>query len=480
MLNNTRRQLLLNAFRLFDVGLMILAFMAGALATLHQSRGVDFDTFFSMRVKIQNFAIFSLFIITWQLIFRLSGLYASRRLGDRRGEVIDVIKATSLGTFVILAGASLFRIAMVTPLFLVVFWLSSTCLAISSRLVLRATLTVLRRRGRNLRDIVIVGTNHRALEFARKLVSRPELGYRIIGFVDKGWHDGEGFRTTGHTLASDFDNFLCFLRNSVVDEVVVALPFRSMHEEASRIAALCEEQGVPVHVLSNVLNLQKAHLSADEFEGGALITHVTGSVEGWPVLLKFIADFTISLILIAFLSPVMLGVMILIKLTSPGPILFIQRRVGLKKRRFNLYKFRTMVVDAEMRMREIEHLNEVSGPVFKIKNDPRITPIGRFLRKTSLDELPQLFNVLAGQMSLVGPRPLPVRDYEGFSEDWHRRRFSVKPGITGLWQVQGRSSISFEKWMELDLQYIDKWSLWLDLQILMQTIPAVLRGTGAA
>jgi lipopolysaccharide/colanic/teichoic acid biosynthesis glycosyltransferase len=172
-------------------------------------------------------------------------------------------------------------------------------------------------------------------------------------------------------------------------------------------------------------------------------------------------------------------VIVLIKFTSPGPVFFSQRRVGLNKRRFNLYKFRTMVVDAEKQMREIEHLNEASGPVFKIKNDPRITPLGRFLRKTSLDELPQLFNVLAGHMSLVGPRPLPVRDYEGFNEDWQRRRFSVKPGITCLWQVQGRSSISFEKWMELDLQYIDKWSLWLDFQILLQTIPAVLRGSGA-
>jgi len=139
-----------------------------------------------------------------------------------------------------------------------------------------------------------------------------------------------------------------------------------------------------------------------------------------------------------------------------------------------------MVVDAEKRMKEIEHLNEVTGPVFKIKNDPRITPLGRILRKTSIDELPQLFNVLKGDMSLVGPRPLPIRDYEGFNEDWQRRRFSVRPGITCLWQIGGRSSISFEKWMELDLQYIDKWSLKLDLEILVKTIPAVLRGSGAA
>jgi exopolysaccharide biosynthesis polyprenyl glycosylphosphotransferase len=476
-MNNTRRQLLLSAFRVFDVGLMLLAFMAGTLATI-QSRSIDFTSFFSLRVKIQNFAIFFLFIIVWQSIFRLSGLYVSRRLSDRRSEVIDVIKATSLGTFVILIGASIFRITMVTPLFLVVFWLVSTGIAVSSRLLLRVSLAALRKRGRNLRDIVIVGTNRRALEFARGLVARPELGYRIIGFVDQDWHGGEGFRGTGHTLASDFCNFPRFLRNSVVDEVVMALPFRSMHEEASRIAALCEEQGVPVHVLSNVLNLQKAHSSAAEFEGSPVITHAA-SREGWQVVLKFMFDFTISLVLIALLLPLMLVVAILIKLTSPGPVFFIQRRVGLNKRRFNLYKFRTMVVDAEKRMGEIEHLNEASGPVFKIKKDPRITPIGLLLRKTSLDELPQFFNVLAGQMSLVGPRPLPVRDYEGFNEDWQRRRFSVKPGITCLWQVQGRSAISFEKWMELDLQYIDKWSLWLDFQILLQTIPAVLRGSGA-
>jgi lipopolysaccharide/colanic/teichoic acid biosynthesis glycosyltransferase len=191
-------------------------------------------------------------------------------------------------------------------------------------------------------------------------------------------------------------------------------------------------------------------------------------------------DLTISFILIALLSPVLLVVVIVIKLTSPGPVLFVQKRLGLNKRHFNVYKFRTMVVGAEKRMREIEHLNEVNGPVFKIKNDPRITQIGGFLRKTSIDELPQLFNVLKGDMSLVGPRPLPARDYEGFNQDWQRRRFSVRPGITCLWQVGGRSSIPFEKWMELDLQYIDKWSLRLDLEILLRTIPAVFRGSGAA
>jgi lipopolysaccharide/colanic/teichoic acid biosynthesis glycosyltransferase len=168
-----------------------------------------------------------------------------------------------------------------------------------------------------------------------------------------------------------------------------------------------------------------------------------------------------------------------IKLTSPGPVFFVQERIGINKRRFRVYKFRTMVPDAEKKQAELESLNEVSGPVFKIKKDPRITPIGRILRKLSIDEVPQLFNVLKGDMSLVGPRPLPIRDYNGFSEDWHRRRFSVRPGITCLWQINGRGSIPFEKWMELDMEYIDKWSLWLDLKILAKTFPSVLRGSGA-
>jgi lipopolysaccharide/colanic/teichoic acid biosynthesis glycosyltransferase len=164
-------------------------------------------------------------------------------------------------------------------------------------------------------------------------------------------------------------------------------------------------------------------------------------------------------------------------------VFFVQKRIGLNKRVFHIYKFRTMVADAEKKLRDVEHLNEVSGPVFKIKNDPRITPIGKFLRKTSIDELPQLFNILNGDMSLVGPRPLQLRDYELLTEageDWQRCRFSVRPGITCLWQVSGRSSLPFHKWMELDLQYVRNWSLWLDVQILAKTIPAVFRGIGAA
>ena len=479
-MSNARRRLLLNAFKLFDLGLMVSVFLVAALAVPHSGRHVKAAEFFSTQVKIQNVAIFSLLVLAWHIIFSLAGLYRSRRLSDRWKELIDVTKATFLGTLVVLVGASVFRIAMVTPRFLMVFLVVGTSAAVASRLVLRAALAFIRKRGRNLRNVIIVGTNGRALEFAQRVASHPDLGYRIVGFVDRDWDGIEEFRRSGHVLACDFSTFPDFLRSREVDEVVMALPVRSLHEEGSRIAALCEEQGINLRLLTNIFNLKTTLSAAEDVHGYPLIMHYMSSIEGWPVFLKQFFDIMISSLVILLLCPVLLVVAILIKLTSPGPVLFVQKRLGLNKRRFDVYKFRTMVVDAEARLPDLEHLNEVSGPVFKIKNDPRITRIGRFLRKTSIDELPQLFNVLRGEMSLVGPRPLPVRDYEGFNEDRQRRRFSAKPGITCLWQIRGRSSIPFEQWMELDLQYIDKWSLWLDLEILMRTIPAVLKGSGAA
>jgi exopolysaccharide biosynthesis polyprenyl glycosylphosphotransferase len=211
-----------------------------------------------------------------------------------------------------------------------------------------------------------------------------------------------------------------------------------------------------------------------------VVTVYTGSPDGWQHLFKRALDVSVSLVAMLLLSPLFLLAVLIVKITSRGPSFFVQERVGLNKRRFRLYKFRTMVADAAERQQEIEHLNEACGPVFKIRNDPRLTPMGKFLRKTSIDELPQLFNVLKGDMSLVGPRPLPVRDYQGFDQDWQRRRFSVRPGITCLWQINGRSTVPFEKWMELDMEYIDHWSLGLDFEILAKTIPAVVKGAGAA
>jgi exopolysaccharide biosynthesis polyprenyl glycosylphosphotransferase len=474
-----RRQVLLNTLKLFDLVMMVFAFAVATLVASHAA-AASLEEFLAIRVKIQNFVIFVALLFAWHLIFSMCGLYASRRLSSRQDEMLDLVKAVSTATGVIFVGRLLFHITLTTPKFLLAFWAVGILTAVLSRAVMRLFLAQVRLHGRNLRDMLIVGTNARGLQFARKISENAALGYRIVGFVDKDWSGLGEFETSGFHRVADFDGLPSFLRKNVVDEVVIALPMRSMHSEASEVAALCEEQGILIRFASSLFDMKVARKRVEEIEGDSLITHYTGSLEGWPVVIKRVIDVVGSAILLIFLSPVLLATALAIKLTSKGPALFVQQRLGLNKRHFGIYKFRTMVVDAEKRMKDIEHLNEVSGPVFKIKNDPRITSIGKILRKTSIDELPQLLNVFKGDMSLVGPRPLPIRDYEGFSEDWQRRRFSVRPGITCLWQIGGRSSISFEKWMELDLQYIDKWSLWLDFQILVKTIPAVLRGSGAA
>ena len=384
-----------------------------------------------------------------------------------------------MGTLMVLSIALLADIRMINRSFLVAFWVSTTLITLLSRLIIRLALKRIRKQGRNLRNLVIVGTNARAVQFAEKVESRTELGYRLLGFVDSTWGKINEFKKSGRALIASLTEFPDFLRTQAVDEVIVCLPFKSCYQQASQIVDLCEKQGILVRFLSDLFDSKGARMNSETFEGTPVITIAGGKLDGWGVLFKRSFDFSVSLILIILLSPLFLITALLIKAGSTGPAFFRQERLGLNKRRILVYKFRTMVRDADKKQAELEALNEAEGPVFKIKNDPRITSLGKLLRKTSIDELPQLLNVLKGEMSLVGPRPLPIRDFEGFDEDWHRRRFSVRPGLTCLWQVNGRSNTSFDKWMKLDMAYIDNWSIWLDLKILALTIPAVLRGSGA-
>ena len=264
-----------------------------------------------------------------------------------------------------------------------------------------------------------------------------------------------------------------------IDEVLVALPIDKYGPLVETIVRQCEEQGIIVRVRTEMSHLQVARSYVDELEGVPVMTIQSGPADSWQLIMKRVIDIVGSAVLLLALAPLFAIVALLIKFDSPGPILFAQERVGFNKRRFKVWKFRTMVVDAEKKQLKLEHLNEAEGPVFKIRKDPRITRVGELLRRFSIDELPQLVNVLKGDMSLVGPRPLPVRDVERIDKQWHKRRFSIKPGITCLWQVNGRSNIGFNEWVRMDLDYIDKWSLGLDLLILMKTIPAVFKGPGA-
>jgi len=475
-----RRRILLRTAKLFDLAIMTLSFGLATVLVAYETPATSLAKFLSMRVKVQNFALFAGFLFLWHIIFLSLGLYASKRLSTRSAEVLDILKATAVASVTLFIAAILLRIQMVTPRFVLFFWAASSATAACSRLVVRHLLGVVRGRGRNLRHMLVVGTNPRAIRFARKVEAKPQVGYRIVGFVDDAWDGLAEFRKAGYRVVSDFCNFPNFLREHAVDEVVVVLPMQSSYARASRIVALCGEQGIVVRLLPDLFDTGIARSKAEEFKEEPMITIYGGSPEGFQHLFKRALDVAISLAAIVLLAPLFLFTALLIKLTSSGPVFFVQERVGLNKRRFQLFKFRTMVADAEGQIHEVQHLNEASGPVFKLKNDPRVTRVGKFLRKMSIDELPQLFNVLKDDMSLVGPRPLPVRDYNGFDKDWQRRRFSVRPGITCLWQVNGRSTVSFDHWMHLDMEYIDNWSLWLDFKILAKTIPAVLKGTGAA
>lgn len=271
----------------------------------------------------------------------------------------------------------------------------------------------------------------------------------------------------------------CVIADEPVDEVLVALPLEKYGPLIEMIVHHCEEQGIIVRVRPGMSNLQIARSYLDEVEGLAVVTIQSGPQDGWALVAKRLIDIVGSVALLVLLAPLFAITALLIKFDSPGAVFFTQERVGLNKRRFKMLKFRTMVADAEKQQERVDHLNEVEGPVFKVKKDPRITRVGAFLRRFSIDELPQLVNVLRGDMSLVGPRPLWVRDAERIEEQWHKRRFSIRPGITCLWQVNGRSNIGFSEWVRMDLDYIDKWSLGLDLLILIKTIPAVFKGPGA-
>jgi len=261
---------------------------------------------------------------------------------------------------------------------------------------------------------------------------------------------------------------------------VVLCAKHTLFGQVEKVIQACELEGVEVWLLADFFKTQISQTALDDFEGRPMLVFRSTPEASWQSFAKQVVDIVGALILLTAFSPIMLVVALLIKLTSPGPILFRQQRAGLNGKPFVMLKFRSMATDAEQHKHELEVLNEMSGPVFKVTNDPRVTPIGRFIRRKSFDEFPQLVNVLRGEMSLVGPRPLPVDEVKRFDELAHRRRLSVKPGLTCLWQVSGRNNVKdFRDWVRLDLEYIDNWSLWLDFKILFRTIPVVLLGTGA-
>lgn len=415
--------------------------------------------------------------VSWHLSFRLFGLYEPKRFRRKLEECMDIIKATSLGSLLICAMIGLLESQFINSLVVIVFWLTAIVMTVAVRAAMRFLLTLVRSQGRNLRHIVVLGTNRRARAFAEKIRERRDMGYNVIGYVDDRSADKDG---NAMGILCGISGFPEILERYVVDEVVIALPIQTFYIQIREIMAQCTEQGITVRfIMDKLFDLPNTKSRMEYLEDTPLFSLYMGPEENWAFVVKRVVDFILSAVFLVLLAPLFVLVGALIALTSRGPVFFVQDRVGYNKRLFRMYKFRTMTKEAELLQEELEGLNEAEGPVFKINNDPRITKIGKLLRKTSIDELPQLANVLTGDMSLVGPRPLPLRDYRRFQKNWQKRRVSVKPGITGLWQVCGRNDLSFDRWIELDMEYIDHWSLFLDFKILMKTIPVVLSGKGA-
>jgi len=473
------RGIMLRSLMVVDISLLMLSFAFAAVLTTNGEHWTDFASFLATKVSVLSCVLFAIALFLGHGVLVMCNLYQSKRMSTKGAEAFDVLGAMTLLTVCLWCEARVARMPGNVTYFLVAFWAIGTGLITVTRVLLRFVLGSIRKRGRNLHHVLILGTNPRAVNFARKIETMPRRGCRLLGFVDDDWSGIREFEESGFRLSCDLDGLPEFLRKNVVDEIAIYFPLRSFYQRAAEIAQLAKLHGMLVRLDTDIFDLKFARHSADATDGVPHVIASSNGIDGWQLLIKRIFDVLGSLVLLILLSPLFLVVGVLIKLTSPGTVFFSQKRLGLNKRHFTMHKFRTMVPAAESIQEKLAHLNEMSGPVFKIKNDPRITPLGRVLRKTSIDELPQLFNVLKGDMSLVGPRAMSVRDYQFFSEDWQRRRFSVPPGITCLWQVYGRNTVPFEEWMVLDMQYIDRWSFWLDLKILALTIPAVFRGSGA-
>jgi hypothetical protein len=383
-----RRKLLINAFKLFDLLNVGMCLILSIFVFSNKVSLPSFSQVGLIEIKILNLVFFIIALITSKIIFSNFKLYHSKRLSEQSREISDVLKATSIGALLILIEAIFFRINFITVPVIFFFWICCTIITITSRFLLRYFLRRIRSYGRNLRHVLIIGTNPRAIQFAEKLLASPELGYRLVGFVDDEWIGIESFRKTRYRLVCDLIGFKAFIREGVVDEVIVSLPVKSFYDQASRIISICEEQGIVVRYLSSIFDVESRKIKIKESENYSLIPLSSDTIYGFPPMAKRIMDIALSFVISSFSIPIFIFVPIAIKLTSSGPVFYTQERIGLGKRKFRLYKFRTMKEDAEKKLADLEDQNEVSGPVFKIKDDPRVTSVGKYLRKFSIDELP--------------------------------------------------------------------------------------------
>ncbi|GIK38247.1 MAG: UDP-phosphate galactose phosphotransferase [Chloroflexota bacterium] len=417
-----------------------------------------------------------LFTLLLILVYRQHGAYRLRRQISWFDEFYAIINGTATGTIIMIVFIFLYQAAFYSRAIFIYAGIFVVILVGLSRLIKVSLLRYLRRRGIGSERVLIVGAGEVARTVMRAVVANPECGFNIIGFLDdnplKGETDIGRFKALG-----GLDNLPDVLREQAIDEVIITLPWQ-YHRKIVSIMTLCERGGIRTRIVPDLFQMTISRMQVEDIAGVPMIGVKEVSISGLNQVVKRSIDLVFAGLALVSGAPLMALLALMIKLESPGPVLFRQERVGRNGRCFTVYKFRSMVEGAEEQQEALQEFNEADGPLFKIRDDPRTTHVGKLLRKFSLDELPQLYNVLRGEMSLIGPRPpLPaeVKQYQ----EWHKRRLEVAPGLTGLSQISGRSQLTFDETALLDIYYIENWSLGLDTKILLQTIPRVIFGNGA-
>jgi exopolysaccharide biosynthesis polyprenyl glycosylphosphotransferase len=469
-----RRTALLTLLKLTDLAIVTACLFVAAALAAPAAYPDAWQRPLEMQVSISHVLLTGTYLLLWHVVLNVRGLYRSYRLTPVSRELRDLLAAIAIATAPLAIAGSLLGFD-VTIRFVGAFVAATIVLLGLGRRVMRVFAGYVRSLGRNLRNVVIVGDGSVAIDTATRLAQRDALGYRVVEVLALAPSaDGDRESEAAALVARVAD----LLEHQPIDEVFFASSLDVAQPLVRPLIALCEELGVTLRVVAQLAALDWARASLDALGGQPVLTISSAPPDSVLLVAKRLIDVAGAAVGLALLAPLFAAVAAAIKLDSRGPVFFAQTRVGLNRRRFRMFKFRTMVTDAEAHQAALEHMNQADGPVFKITDDPRITRLGRFLRRTSLDELPQLVNVLLGDMSLVGPRPLPLRDVSRMDVRWHQRRFSVKPGITCSWQVESRQP-EFEQWIRSDIEYIQNWSLGRDLKILARTLPAVINGNGA-
>jgi len=419
-----------------------------------------------------------LFILPiWMGLLYLNKAYISQRGKSYAPLVWTVIKANLEGICVLSLLFFVLKLHMFNRSLVFSFMLLCVLLFTLEKIVLFKCLQYVRKQGKNIKQVLIIGTQPKVQMLVKKINQHPETGFVIRGFLSETPEEA-GRNVYGYTVLGTYEDLYSILHKEIIDEVIFATPIFALHKIKPSLE-VCEQMGINCRIVIDTYDYaSKFKMFVDGILDIPLISFSYRERKFYSLWVKRLMDISISSGLLILLSPFFLITNYIIRKESPGPAIFKQVRSGLNGRKFVMYKFRTMIDGAEALRSKLQKRNEVSGPIFKIKLDPRITKVGKYLRRTSLDELPQLYNVLKGDMSLVGPRPLPLIESSQITGR-ERRRLSMKPGITGMWQCNGRSHSHYENLIRLDLEYVDNWSLLLDIKLLIRTIPIVIRCIGA-